>query len=237
MTGVLEIIGAFTAGVLSFLSPCVLPLVPGYLSFITGYSVNELSEEDRKTSRVLTSSILFVLGFSVVFVSLGATASILGATLLAHRESLQIVSGAIIILLGFFLLGLIRAPWLYAEARFDMGKARHFGSAAALVTGMAFAFGWTPCVGPILGAILVQAGSAGSMSYGAGLLFVYSMGLGLPLILVGLLFGRARASLDWFKKRSLVINRIAGVLLMSIGALIVSGRLSAVTGWLTGLLP
>ncbi|MDZ4179289.1 MAG: cytochrome c biogenesis protein CcdA [Coriobacteriia bacterium] len=229
--------GAFLAGIVSFLSPCVLPLVPGYLSFITGYSTGELSEKRGGTKAILIPSLLFVLGFSIIFVGLGASASMLGSVLLQYRDVLVRVAGIFVFVLGFFMLGLIRLPWLYGEARFDLGKTKSLGSLAALVTGMAFAFGWTPCVGPILGSILALAGSSGSVSYGVLLLLLYSLGLGVPFVLVAVLFGRLRSTLGWLNRHSLVINRVAGALLMAIGVLIFTGQLARLASWLTFMLP
>lgn len=230
-------VGAFVAGVVSFLSPCVLPLVPAYLSFITGYTPSELSDAKPDVRTVLWPSLLFVLGFSVVFVGLGASASLLGEVLSEYRGTLVLVGGAFVFVLGFFMLGIIKLPWLYGEARFDMGKARTFGRAAAFVMGAAFAFGWTPCVGPILGSILALASSTGSAASGAFLLLMYSIGLGLPFVLTALLYGRLRHTLTWLNRHSLAINRVAGAFLMLVGALIVTGRLTILAAWLTRVLP
>jgi len=231
------IIAAFAAGVVSFLSPCILPLIPAYLSFITGFTATELGSSKTATRQVLVPSMLFVAGFAVVFVALGASASVLGSVLSEYRAVLVRVAGAAVFVLGFFMLGIIKVPWLYGEARFDMGAARKFGGAASLVMGMAFAFGWTPCVGPILGSILALAGSTGSVGQGALLLFAYSIGLGLPFIAVALLFGRLRSTLGWLNRHALTINRLAGVLLMIVGVLIFTGQLSVLAGWLTQVLP
>ncbi|MCL4553658.1 MAG: cytochrome c biogenesis protein CcdA [Actinobacteria bacterium] len=228
-------VAAFVAGLFSFASPCVLPLIPGYVSFITGYSLSELSR-GAKLSRILLSSLLFVAGFTIVFMALGATASVIGSALLAYRDVLRYIGGAMIILLGILLLGVVKVPWLYGEARADMGKARVFGSATALVTGMAFAFGWTPCVGPILGSILALAGTTGSVGQGASLLFVYSLGLGVPFVAISLLLGKVGSSVSWLSRHGATINRVSGILLIAVGLLMVSGRLGSVTGWLTALL-
>lgn len=224
--------GAFVAGVVSFLSPCVLPLVPGYLSFITGYSPAELQKRGSVWP-VLIPSILFVLGFTIVFVGLGASASVLGSVLVKYRDTFAYVAGVFVFVLGFFMLGIVKLPWIYSEARFDLGKTRSLGSAAAFVTGMAFAFGWTPCVGPILGSILALAGSTGSVSDGVPLLLAYSLGLGMPFLFVAVLYGRLRTALSWLNRYSSVINRIAGVFLMVIGALIFTGQFSRFAAWLT----
>lgn len=223
---------AFAAGVVSFLSPCVLPLIPGYLSFMTGVAVGDLAEQ--KTSRaVVFPALLFVAGFAVVFTALGASASVLGSFLVEYRSILEIVAGVLVIAFGVLLLGIVKLPWLYGDARFDMGKSRSFGRGAAFVMGAAFAFGWTPCVGPVLGAILALAGTTGSAAHGAALLLVYSLGLGLPFVLTALLFGTMGPLLSRLNKHALLINRVAGVLLIGVGALILTGQLPTLSGALT----
>jgi cytochrome c-type biogenesis protein len=235
--GIAAFAGAFGAGMLSFLSPCVLPLVPGYLSFMTGFTPAELAEGDRDLWPVLAPSLLFVLGFTMTFVALGASASLLGAALNRYREPLTLIAGGLVILLGFFMLGVVKVPWLYGEARMDMSRSRNFGRGAALVLGIAFGFGWTPCVGPILGSILMLAGSSGSVAAGSALLLVYSLGLGLPFVLVGVFFRRLRPLVRWMSRHAVGVNRFAGVLLMALGALIVTGRLAVVSAWFTRLVP
>ncbi|PKQ29122.1 MAG: cytochrome C biogenesis protein [Actinobacteria bacterium HGW-Actinobacteria-10] len=237
MDGSVGILAAFAAGVVSFLSPCVLPLIPGYLSFITGYTPSELSDRSAPWRSVLVPSLLFVAGFSIVFIGLGASASVLGSILMQYRTLLVQLSGALVFVLGFFMLGIVRLPWLYGEARFELGKAKSFGKAAAMVMGMAFAFGWTPCVGPILGSILALASSSGSVSNGVTLLVAYSLGLGVPFIATALLFGQLRGALSWLNRHALAINRVAGILLMVVGALIFTGQLARLAGWLTTILP
>jgi cytochrome c-type biogenesis protein len=231
------IFAAFAAGVLSFLSPCVLPLIPGYLSFITGYTTTELSEDKPGTRAVLIPSVLFVLGFSLIFIAFGASASVLGAYLFDYRDILTKIAGVVVVVFGFFMLGIIKVPWLYGEKRVEMSKARAFGRGAAFVMGMAFAFGWTPCVGPILGSILAVAGSTGSVGQGVLLLLAYSLGLGVPFILTALLFSRLTTTLKWLNKNSLTINRVAGILLMIVGVLIFTGQLGVLASWFTTVLP
>lgn len=233
MAGQIGIAAAFGAGLLSFLSPCVLPLIPGYLSFMTGMSTAQLSEKNRRLSSVMVPAVLFVAGFSFVFVALGASASLIGQFLVRFRDSLEVVGGLVVIAFGVLMLGIIKAPWLYGEARVDLERSRRFGAIAAFVMGMAFAAGWTPCVGPILGSILTLAAGSGSAGRGALLLFSYSLGLGLPFIAVALLFGRAAGPLKWLSAHSLVLNRVAGVLLIVLGAMIATGRLAVVATWLT----
>lgn len=237
MTGPGEFAAAFGAGVLTFLSPCVLPLIPGYVAFVTGMTTAELSYGDRRWRSILVPSLLFVLGFTVVFVALGASASALGSFFASNRLLLQRAAGAIVMLLGFFMLGIVRVPWLYGEARFEMGKARRFGPLAALVMGMAFAFGWSPCVGPILGSILMLAANSAEVTRGVALLATYSLGLGVPFVAVALLLGRITPLLLWLKRRAILINRVAGGVLMAVGLLILTGWIGPVVGFLSEFVP
>lgn len=237
MSGSVSYVAAFTAGLLSFLSPCVLPLIPGYLSFMTGLTTTQLADSERSTSKVLVPAALFVVGFSLVFVALGASASVVGQLLVEYRQVVERVAGIAVVLFGVFMLGFIKIPGLYGEARADMGRARSFGRGASVAMGMAFAAGWTPCVGPILGTILALAAATGSVSNGALLLLVYSLGLGIPFLLVALLFGRIKPLLAWLNRHSLVVNRIAGGMLIAVGLLIFTGRLGVLSAWLTTVLP
>jgi cytochrome c-type biogenesis protein len=237
LTAQIGIAAAFGAGLLSFLSPCVLPLIPGYLSFMTGLSAQELSESERPLSRVLVPALLFVAGFTIVFVAFGASASVLGQLVLGQRVLIERVAGIALVVFGVLMLGVIRVPWLYGEARMDLQKSRGFGRGAALVMGMAFAAGWTPCVGPILGAILALAGSTANVASGAILLLVYSLGLGVPFIAVALLFGRLGGALKWVSRHTVLLNRIAGVTLILLGIVIFTGRMGALGTWLNRLLP
>jgi cytochrome c-type biogenesis protein len=228
---------AFGAGLVTFLSPCVLPLIPGYVAFMTGMSTSEVADENRSVSAVLAPALLFVLGFSLVFVALGASASAAGSFLTSNKQMFERIAGALILLLGFFMLGIVRLPWLYGEARFDMQKVRRFGPYAALVMGMAFAFGWSPCVGPILGSILMMAANTAEVSRGVVLLAVYSAGLGVPFVLVALMLGRLKPLLSWLNKHALVINRVAGGVLMALGLLILTGWVGPVVGFLSRFVP
>lgn len=236
MSGNASMLAAFVGGLLSFLSPCVLPLIPGYLSFLTGLSTAELSEGSSRV-RVIGPALLFVLGFSIVFVALGASASVLGQFLVEYRVVVEKAAGVAVAAFGVLMLGIIRVPWLYGEARVDMEKSRNFGRGAAVVMGMAFAAGWTPCIGPILGTILALAGSTADAARGALMLFAYSLGLGLPFVLVAMLFSRSAGLMRWLGRHSLVINRVAGGLLVVLGVLIFTGRLGVLASWLTGVLP
>lgn len=237
MLGGVSFATAFLAGVISFLSPCVLPLVPAYLSFVTGASLADLKEGRRGVWGSLAPSLLFVSGFALVFVALGTSASILGSFLGQYREVLSRAAGVLVLLMGLVLLGVVKVPWLYGEARFDMSRARTFGRGAALVMGMAFAFGWTPCVGPILASILALAGSSADVARGAALLAVYSLGLAVPFILTAVLFGRALPMLRWLTSHSHVINRVGGVLLVVMGVLILTDTLKVVSAWVLRVLP
>ena len=230
-------LAAFGAGLLSFLSPCVLPLIPGYVSVITGFTPAELSESKPSLARVLMPSLLFVAGFTFVFVALGASASLLGSLLAPYKSILSRVSAGLIILMGILMLGVIKLPGLYGEKRFDMASARSLGSAAPPVMGMAFAFGWTPCVGPILASILAIAGTSSDVSKGTLLLLVYSAGLAVPFLLVGLFFGKARGTMRFLSRHSLTLNRVAGSLLIVMGVLRATGRLALISGLLLRYLP
>jgi len=236
MSGSIGVFAAFAAGLLSFLSPCVLPLIPGYLSFLTGLTTAELSDEPPG-ARVVVPALLFVLGFSIVFVALGVSASMLGQVLSQYRDAVEKVAGVVVIAFGLLMLGVIRVPWLYGEARADMGRARSFGRGAAVVMGMAFAAGWTPCIGPLLGTILTLAGSTADAGRGALLLVAYSLGLGVPFILAAVLFGKATRLLSWLGRNSLKINRVAGALLIGVGILIFTGQMGVLAAWLTEILP
>ncbi len=227
----------FGAGVVSFLSPCVLPLVPGYVSFVSGFTPSELAEGKQSIGRVLAPSLLFVAGFTFVFVALGASASVLGALLAPYRGLLARMAAVLIILMGVFMLGLIRLPGLYGEKRFDLAGARSLGRFASFVMGTAFAFGWTPCVGPILASVLALAGSAGNVQKGAVLLLIYSAGLGVPFVLTGVLFGRLRGALRFLSRHSLALNRVAGMLLIIMGVLMFTGRLVAIEALMLRILP
>jgi cytochrome c-type biogenesis protein len=204
---------------------------------MTGLTTAELAGEERSAARVIVPALLFVLGFSLVFVGLGASASLLGQFLGQYRAVIEKVAGVVVVAFGVLMLGIIKVPWLYGEVRADMGQARAFGRGAALVMGMAFAAGWTPCVGPILGSILALAGASGSAAQGALLLLVYSAGLGVPFLLVALLFGRVRPLLAWLGRHSLVINRVAGVVLIVVGVLIFTGRLAVLGSYLARVIP
>jgi len=228
---------ALGAGVLTFVSPCILPLIPAYIAFMTGVSTGDGDGEARRLPRVLAQALLFVLGFTLVFVGMGASASALGGFLARGSDVFDVVAGVLFVVFGVLMLGVIKVPWLYAEARFDMAGARRFGGLAALAMGMAFAFGWSPCVGPILGSILMMAADTAEAGRGAALLAVYSLGLGVPFVVTALLLDRLVRPLSWLKRHALVINRVAAVVLIVVGVLIALGWMSAVVGAVSRVLP
>lgn len=231
--GTIGYASAFVGGLLSFLAPCVLPLIPGYLSFMSGLSQSEISDGERKTTRVLVPALLFVLGFSAVFVLIGAAAGFASESLspvfAQYDRALTIGAGVVVAAIGVLLLGVIKVPWLYGEARFEMAKARRFGRGAAFVMGLAFGFGWTPCVGPILAVILGMAATTGDAWRAASMLAVYSLGLAVPFLATALFFGRLTSALDWFKRHSLSISRFAGGVLVVMGVLMATGQLGRIS--------
>ncbi|MGB7285885.1 MAG: cytochrome c biogenesis protein CcdA [Salaquimonas sp.] len=231
---------AFLAGLLSFVSPCVLPIVPPYLAYLAGVSFSELSEEDTRTQaaskRILLSSIAFVLGFTTVFVALGATASIIGQTVAQYFNILSIIAGAVIAIMGLHFLGVFRIGFLYREARIDVQK-KPAGLIGAYVIGLAFAFGWTPCVGPVLAAILFVAGSEDTALRGASLLAVYSLGIGIPFIIAGAFASRFIKWANRFKKHMRRIEQTMGLLLIITGILFMTGQMSRIAQWLLETFP
>ena len=229
--------GAFIAGLLSFLSPCVLPLVPPYLCFLAGVSFEEYaSEESSVTQSVFLTAVAFVLGFTTVFVLLGATASVVGQVLTRYLDVLSIIAGAVILIAGLHFLGVFRISWLYASKKVDV-KRKPPGMIGGYVIGLAFAFGWTPCVGPVLAAILFLAGSKDSVLQGAFLLFAYSLGIGLPF-LAAALFARPFLNLMSNARRHMQsIERVMGGLLVVTGVLFMTGQMSTIAYWLLELFP
>ena len=233
--------GALLAGLLSFLSPCVLPLVPAYLSFISGATVDELRQREQADHALrrhaLLQSIWFVAGFSLVFIALGASATLLGQWMLTHLGMLGKVAGALIVLFGLHYTGLIRIPFLMMEARFDTGGINAKRGIGALLLGAAFAFGWTPCVGPILGAILAVAGAQGEVLHGVALLSIYSLGLAIPFLLAALVTDSFLRWSQGFKRHLSVVEKISGALLIFVGILIFLGSFSMIAGWLIRWFP
>jgi cytochrome c-type biogenesis protein len=225
---------AFTAGLLSFLSPCILPLIPAYLSFISGVSLSEMrgEESDRKSSaRVLSNALIFVLGFSFVFVALGASATFLGKFLIAEIGILRKIAGVLVILLGLLVLGVFRVGFLDQEMRFHQ-KRKTFGLLGSFLVGMAFAFGWTPCIGPILAAILFVASTKETVAQGIGLLGVYSAGLGIPFLLSAVAVDRFINVSSWLKRHFQAIKITSGLLLIGVGILMLTDDLTRITQYL-----
>ncbi|MCF7645228.1 cytochrome c biogenesis protein CcdA [Bacillus subtilis] len=238
----ISILTALGAGALSFLSPCVLPLVPPYLCYMAGVSVDdfrndkESSEAMRNRIRLLTTAFTFVLGFTTVFVALGAGATSIGHFLRQWQQEMAIAAGLIIILMGLNFLGLIRIPFLSREARFQANSAPAT-PLGAYVMGLAFAFGWTPCIGPVLGPILSMASVQASVADGVFLLFVYSMGLGIPFMLAALFSGRFMRFLARFRMHMGKVEKVMGVLLVLAGILFLTGGMQAFAYWLLETFP
>ena len=235
-------LAAFFGGALSFLSPCVLPLVPGYLCFAAGLQFSELSEleaEGRATARILPGALAFVGGFSSVFIALGAGASAINPLLLTYQAELGQIAGATIIILGLHVGGLIHLPFLAREARLDSRTIEKSSAplVAAFIMGLAFAFGWTPCIGPILATILALAAARDSLGEGVSLLAFYAAGLGLPFILAALGVGKFMAASQRIKQNMVWVERGAGALLVLTGGLIMLGSLQALAGYLLDWFP
>lgn len=231
---------ALVAGVISFLSPCVLPLVPPYLCFITGTSLEELSRSGEEVSlqwrRTMLTALLFVLGFTTVFVLLGASASAIGQLLQSHMTFLAQVAGVIIIIMGLNFLGVLKIGLFKREARYH-SKTRPAGLFGAYAIGLAFAFGWTPCIGPVLAAILSVAASEQDVVKGAGLLAVYSLGLGIPFLLAAAGVGSFLGFLQRFRNHLLTVERIMGVLLVLTGIVFLTGTMQEFSYWLIEQFP
>lgn len=212
---------ALAAGVLSFSSPCCLPLMPGYVSYVSGVAGTTAATLVR--TRVLASAALFVLGFSLVFTSLGAGASVLGPVLLQNRLLLIRIAGAFVVLMGFVTMGLFRLRFLYREVRLDMRRIRP-GPLGAAPLGMAFAIGWTPCIGPVLAGILTAAASTSSAVWGGALLFTYSLGLGIPFLVLAYVSARGGRVSSWLRRRARLIDFAGGVVLVLMGVLMITGQ-------------
>lgn len=225
---------ALAAGFVSFLGPCVLPLIPGFLSFISGLSIDDLQAGPNKTGKkALTASILFVLGFSTVFVLMGASASLVGGFLLQYRDLLNKAAAILIIIFGLSLLGLFNLPFFGTGSL--QAKVKNKGFFSIILLGMAFAIGWTPCIGPILASILAYAAATGTVHEGMALLATYSIGLGIPFILSGLLFNRFLTAFSLLRKHYQAISVISGLLLITMGLLILTGQIIYVNSWLRGI--
>jgi cytochrome c-type biogenesis protein len=221
------VVAAFAVGFVSFISPCVLPLVPGYLSAVSGVTVAEMQRGER--ANVLLPAIVFCLSFTVVFVALGMTATGLGSTLQDSRDTLDVIAGVVIVALGILFVVTPFVPRLNREWRPDALISRA-GSGGPLVAGAAFAFAWTPCVGPTLGAILTAASVKDTVGEGALLLACYSAGLAVPFMLTALAFNRATAASRWLRDRWTIVTAISGVVLIAMGVLLLSGELTRLNG-------
>jgi len=230
---------AFLAGLISFVSPCVLPIVPGYLSFISGVNLAELRGTETPAGlarRVGLTSGAFVLGFSTVFVSLGAAATLVGYYLQHYKRPLGMVGGVVIVILGLHTAGIFQIKWLLYEKRAEV-KTRPLGLIGAYVVGLAFAFGWTPCIGPILGAILLFASQQETVGQGVLLLSAYSAGLGIPFIVSGLAINGFFAAFGRLKRHMRVVEWVSGALLVAVGLLLITDRLTLLAAFFSRMFP
>ncbi len=224
---------AFVAGVLSFLSPCVLPLIPSYVGFLTGLTLEEL-EVRRGTA--LAHALWFVAGFSLIFIALGATASALGVLLLRSQVWIGRIGGGVVILFGLYLLGVVRPGLLMRERKVQLAR-KPLGYLGSAFVGITFGAAWTPCIGPILGAILTLAAAQASVGHGAALLTAYSAGLALPFVVTALALDRFLSWFQRFRPYLVWVERLAGILLILLGLLLVTDRFTLLAGWLQGLTP
>jgi cytochrome c-type biogenesis protein len=229
---------AFAAGIVSFLSPCVLPLVPGYVSYMAGYSLRDVKNpaDVRAKIAALVASFFFVLGFSTVFVALGASATALGQLLLKHRYEANIVGGAIVIVFGLFTTGLARISWF--QRHFHLHPNVSSGQPlAAYVLGLAFGFGWTPCIGPVLGAILTVSAVSATTSNGITMLGAYSLGLGIPFLVTAVFTGEILKQLKSMRRIGQYLQIGAGVVMVIMGIAMITGQLSVLALWLLNAFP
>ena len=230
----ISFIAAFSAGLLSFISPCVLPLVPSYISYITGLSVEQLtdtSERMKFKKAIVLNSLLFIAGFSSVFISFGASASFLGQMLVAYQDSIRRVGGILIVVFGLYLLGILNLNFLKMEHRYQF-RNRPAGYLGSFLIGIAFAAGWTPCVGPVLGSILLYASTTDSLLDGVVLLTFYSVGLGLPLFLTALGVDRFLAYFKEVRTYLWAVSTVSGVVLVTVGVMIYANTLTMMTSFL-----
>ena len=234
----LNLVVAFVAGVVGFFSPCVVPLIPGYISFVSGVSLPELNlvERRRHVARVLLATAAFVLGFSLVFTALGASASVAGAFVLANRLLLSRIGGVVVILLGLTMLGIIKVPALARDRRVEV-KTRPAHVLGALPVGMAFGFAWTPCVGPVLAAILTLAATTQRAADGAVLLFAYSLGLGIPFLAAALLLTTTFERLGSLARHARLIEAASGVFLVVMGAALLFDLVFRLNAWILQVIP
>jgi cytochrome c-type biogenesis protein len=229
---------ALIAGIISFLSPCVLPLVPPYLIYLTGATIEHVATGEQASASkraVMLSALMFVLGFSTVFIALGASASVIGGLIRAWSAQLSILAGIVIIVMGLHFLGLTRIAFLMREGRLSIPKP--VGLGGAYVMGLAFAFGWTPCIGPILAAILSVAAAEATVAKGAGLLAVYSAGLGIPFLLAAFMIEQFSSLLARLKRHLASVERAMGVLMVLTGVAFLTGSMSSISIWLLETFP
>ena len=233
------ILTALLAGLLSFVSPCVLPIVPPYIAYLAGISFQELADRDMSSEisrRIFLSSVYFVLGFTTVFVGLGATASMVGQAIAQYFDTLSMIAGIVIILMGLHFLGVFRFAVLYRDVRFHF-RGRPVGYGGAYIMGLAFAFGWTPCVGPVLAAILFVAGAEDTAGHGALLLAVYALGIGVPFLLAGMFAGQFIRWADRFKRHMRTVEKVMGGLLIVTGIFFITGTMSLMAQMLLETFP
>lgn len=227
---------ALTAGLLSFLSPCVLPIVPPYLAYMGGVSMTDMDEDRTARRRVFLAAVFFVMGLSTVFLLLGFAFSALGRTFLQYQDWFLVIAGVVVMIFGAHFVGVFRIGFLDRDARMDAGDKG--GSAmGAYILGLAFAFGWTPCLGPILGTILGLAASEANVARGTTLLAFYAFGLGIPFLLVAAFFPRLKAMMAWMKRNTVRIERISGLLLWTIGLMMITGQFAAMSYWMLEAFP
>ncbi len=224
---------AFSAGLLSFLSPCVLPLIPSYITFITGMGFEDVTRSRRTT---LVHALLFVFGFSLIFIALGAGATALGSLLLAYRDWISRVGGVLVIIFGLYMLGILRIGAFARDTRVHLSD-KPMGYLGTVLVGIAFGAGWTPCIGPILGAILTYAGSSGDLARGMALLGSYSLGLAIPFLLSAVAMERFLGAFQRFRKHMGTVNRISGVLLIIVGVLMLTNWFVVLAGYLDAFTP
>jgi cytochrome c-type biogenesis protein len=229
----LSLLIAFSAGLLSFLSPCVLPLVPSYITFITGMNVEEMERSRRHT---MLHALLFVVGFTLIFMALGAGATFLGQVMIRYRDLISRVGGALVMVFGLYLLGIFNLSFLARDTRLHLAN-KPIGYLGTLLVGIAFGAGWSPCIGPILGAILTMAASEASLARGLGLLLIYSMGLAVPFLLAALMVDRFLGLFAKVRHHMVWVNRTAGALLVFVGLLMVTNRFTMLATWLQDFTP
>lgn len=229
---------AFAAGVLGFLSPCIVPLIPGYLSFVSGLSLTDMDPAQRRQhlSRIVGTTFVFVLGFAVIFTAMGASATVLGSFILNNRQLLSRIGGAVIILLGLTVLGIIKVGGLHRERRFHFER-RPGGVMGAFPIGMAFGFAWTPCVGPVLAAILTLAATSQDALGGASLLLAYALGLGLPFLITAVLVTTAFDGLGWLRRHGRAVEAMSGAFLVVMGAALMFDLVFQLNAWILRLFP